>query len=105
VTTTGQLRHYVTIQSQASGQDAAGQPNGAWGTHAIVWADIRHVSGLEAVKADAVTSVVKASIRIRARSGVTAAMRVVHGATTYQVLAVLPSADRKWTDLVCEVVA
>jgi SPP1 family predicted phage head-tail adaptor len=101
----GRFNRKVTIQSEASGQDAAGQPNGAWSTFAEVWANVRYGSGSEAIRADAVTSSTKASIRIRYRTDVTTAMRLVFGSTTFAIRAVLPDEQgRKFTDLVCEVV-
>ncbi|GAB3763483.1 hypothetical protein GCM10028796_17050 [Ramlibacter monticola] len=103
----GTLNRQVTIQQPGATQDELGQPiPGDWTTLATVWANIRHLNGLETVKAGAETATVRASIRIRYRTDVTAAMRVVHGATTYQIKAVLPDeAGRQHVDLACEVVA
>jgi SPP1 family predicted phage head-tail adaptor len=102
----GKLNRLVTIQQLAAGQDAAGQPVQTWSTLATVWANIRHLSGVETIKAGAETSAVKASIRIRRRTDVTTAMRVVHGSTTYEIKAVLPDEEcRERVDLVCEVIA
>lgn len=101
----GKLNCLVAIQSPSDAQDAAGQPTDAWSTLASVWANIRHLSGVESIKAGADASVVKASIRIRRRTDVTAAMRVVHGSVVYQVKAVLPDEEsREHVDLLCEVV-
>jgi head-tail adaptor len=50
-----------------------------------------------------VASMLKVSVRIRARE-VTNAMRVLHDGKVLQIVAVLPSADRRWIDLACEVV-
>ena len=45
----------------------------------------------------------RASIRIRRRDDITAAMRVVHGAKVYDIKAVLPDEHgRGFLDLVCE---
>lgn len=100
------LNRMVTIQQLETGQDAAGQPSTDWETVCSTLANIRHLSGLEAIKAGAETSVVKASIRVRRRTDVTAAMRVVHGSTTYEIKAVLPDeVDRVYMDLACEVLA
>jgi SPP1 family predicted phage head-tail adaptor len=101
----GKLNRRVTIQSLDAGVDALGQPLGTWSTVAQVWASIINKSGLQAIKADQPVSIVQSSIRIRYRSDVTASMRVVHGATVYEIAAVLPDvAGRQWTDLVCQVV-
>lgn len=72
----------------------------------MVWASIRHLSGVESIKADATVSTVKASIRIRWRPGLNAGMRVVHGLRVYNVTAVMPDVGgREYVDLVAEVVA
>jgi SPP1 family predicted phage head-tail adaptor len=97
----GQLRHRVTLQSQVTTQDALGQPSTAWLDTATVWADVRHESGLSAIKAGADISVVRASIRMRYRAA-NAGMRVVFGAQTYAVNAVIPDARKVSIDLVCE---
>ena len=100
------LNRKATLQHLVEGQDEAGQPVTTWANLATVWANIKHLSGVETIKANAETSAVKASIRIRYRTDLTAAMRVVHGATTYEIKAVMPDeAGREFADLVCEVVA
>lgn len=99
------LNARVTLQSPPTGTDAAGDPSGSWTTVATVGADIRHPGGLEAIRAGADTSVVKASIRIRHRTGMTAGWRVVFGTQIYDVKAVLPDARKRHLDLLCEVVS
>jgi SPP1 family predicted phage head-tail adaptor len=102
----GSLNSPITIQQLAAGQDEIGQPVQTWTDFAAEWANIRHQSGLEAVKGDAVASLVKASIRIRYRSDLNSGMRVLHDSTAYNILAVLPDLARKeYVDLACEVVA
>lgn len=99
----GGLKSRVQIQQQSATQDAVGQPINTWTTVATVWADIRHQRGMEIVKSDMQMSMLKASIRIRYRAGVTPAMRVVHSTGTYQILAVSPDVNSKdYLDLICE---
>lgn len=100
----GLLREQITIEQRSTTPDAIGQPTESWSTVATVWANIRHISGLEAIKAGATTAVVKASIRIRYLDSLNAGMRVVHGTTVYQIESVLP-APPIHVDLVCEKVA
>lgn len=101
----GKLNQRVTIEQRSTTQDAIGQPVETWTTVATVWAHIRHPSGIEKIKSDADISIVKASIRIRYRTGIDAGMRVVHGATTYGIEAVLPDvAGKQHVDLICEAV-
>lgn len=103
---TRDLKSLVTVQVLQAGQDSIGQPVTTWATFKTLRANIRYLNGLETIKADAQTSVVKASIRIRRRTDITAAMRVVFGATTFEIKAVLPDEqDRERLDLSCEVLA
>ena len=98
----GQLKHRIRIEQRSPAQDAIGQPVVAWSLFAAVWANIRHPSGLQAIKASADVSTTAASIRIRYRAGIDASQRVVHGADSYDIKAVLPNPAQGFIDLVCE---
>jgi len=97
------LNQQITIQAPSASADALGQPVAGWTDVCTVWADILHPGGLQHVRADSDISRVRASIRIRQRSDITPAMRVVHGTTVYGIKAVLPDArGRVFMDLACE---
>lgn len=101
----GDLNCRVTIKAPPTGQDSIGQPSGAWTTVASVWAGIAYQTGLETIRAGEVASVGRASILIAWRDDVTAAMRVHHGSTVYEIKSVQPDmARRDRVYLVCEVV-
>ena len=103
---TGQLNSRVTIKQLVAGQDALGQPVQTWSVLASVWANIKFLSGAQAVRSGAETSISKVAIRIRYRADVNAGMRVEDGAMVYDIRAVLPDvANRGFTDFVCEVIA
>lgn len=85
----GKLKHRVTLQTCAPGQDAAGQPSGAWSTVATVWAEVRDISGREYIGAGGVANQVQTRIFIRRRADTVPAMRVQHGSVTYHIEAVL----------------
>ncbi|CAM5342962.1 phage head closure protein [Eoetvoesiella caeni] len=99
----GTLTRRVTIQKEGTIYDELGEPiPGGWVDVATVWADIRNLSGLETIKSNVEVSFVKASIRIRYRAGITAAMRVLYGITIYDIDAVLMDThDREYIDLIC----
>lgn len=98
------LKHRITIQSKSGGVDELGQPLNTWVDVATPRASIIHKSGLQALKADAETSITAASFRIRYKSGLTAGMRIVRGADIYDIKAVLPDLEgRRWVDLICEI--
>ncbi len=100
----GKLNRRITVQQRSTTQDAIGQPVATWTTLETLWASILTLGGMEAIKAGAEAAVVKASIRIRRRTDITTAMRVMHGAATYEIKAVLhDEAHHEHTDLVCEV--
>lgn len=101
----GTLKDRITIQRHTQENDGWGTPvpgSTTWVEVARVWANVRHRSGLGAIKADAEVSIVRASIRIRRRSDVGAGMRVVFMETVYDIEAVLPGETREYVDLVCK---
>jgi SPP1 family predicted phage head-tail adaptor len=98
------MRHRITIEQLSAAQDGLGQPIRTWNAVATaISADVRYLSGLQAIKADATTSVLKASIRLRYRP-LHAGMRVLFENTTFDVRAVLPDARKAYVNLVCEVI-
>ena len=102
----GSLTSRISILQRSTSVDSIGQPVETWSTLATVWADVRHTGGLEAIKADRDTSIVRASMRVRWRTDVNAGMRVTHAGSAYEIRAVLPdSRRREYVDLVCERVA
>ena len=96
------LNQRVNIEQRNGSQDELGQPIETWAIVAAVWASVKHVSGLSAIKGDADVSTVKASIRIRYRTGIDAGMRVVCGSDIYDIRAILPNRAEGFADLVCE---
>ena len=99
----GRLNQRISIEQRTTSQDALGEPVESWGLVCLVWADIRHLSGLETIKSGAETAFVSASIRIRYRPDISAGMRITHGANTYDIKAILHDVSKKqFTDMVCE---
>lgn len=96
----------LSLQAHSPAPDAVGQPVNTWTEITPLWGDVRYGSGLQAIKADADTAKAKASIRIRYRSGVTPAQRLVDvvTGTVYAISALLPDRRKGHIDLVCEVV-
>jgi SPP1 family predicted phage head-tail adaptor len=96
----------LSLQVQSTAPDSIGQPVNTWAESTRLWADVRYGSGLQAIKADADMAKAKCSIRIRYRSGVTPAQRLVDGVTgtIYAINALLPDRRAGHIDLVCEVV-
>lgn len=106
MTTASNLRSLVTVQQLTLGTDDLGQQVEAWSELVKLRADVRHVSGSETAKADRLVSTVRASARVRRRSDITPAMRLLIGGTAYAITAVVPVEDgRQWMDIVCEAVS
>lgn len=98
----GTLNRQVTIQKESTILDEYNEPITDWVDVDTLWADIRNLSGLETIKSNVEVSLVKSSIRIRYRAGITAAMRVLYGTTIYDIDAVLMDThDREFIDLIC----
>lgn len=102
----GSLNARVTIQKRTGGTNSWGEPlPTGWEDVAELWANVRHMSGTETIKSDRPTSEVRASIRIRYRTGIDAGMRVLVGTAAYEISAVLPDFQRReYVDLVCKLV-
>lgn len=103
----GSFPHQIHIQQKTGGRDEWNLPlPEGWEniTAKPIWANVRHLSGSETLKADKDTSTVRASVRIRWRKGINAGMRVVHDGMAYDIEGVLPGAGRQHVDLVCKLV-
>lgn len=96
----GTLRHRVTIQAPATGQDDYGAPVVGWTDFASVWAGIQDLTGREYLAAAATQNATTSKITIRHLDGVLPAMRVLHGGAAYNIEAVLGQ-DRRQLVLMC----
>lgn len=96
------LRTPIVIEERIQDEDELGQPIDTWQTVITCFASVRHLSGVEAIKADASVSITKASIMIRYRSGLNAGMRVIGPDGTFMVDAVMNNKKAGDTTLVCE---
>lgn len=91
----GRLRHRINIQQRQDVQDpASGDSVPTWVT---IWenvpAAIEPLSAREFVASQAVQSQVVARITLRYREGLDASMRLVHGASIYNIAGLLPDKD------------
>lgn len=98
----GLLNTRITLQQKTAGRDALGADVFVWREVAQVWADVRHLSGTESIRGDAVLGEVRASVRIRWRDDVDASMRLLlPDGAAYEITVVLPDMRRRFVDLVC----
>lgn len=99
----GRLNRRCVLQAPGTTTDALGQPIPVWTDVATVWADFRVLSGLEAIKADAVTSVTKASCRVRYREDLTPDMRAMVSGEAWGIVSIQPDVNkRRFVDVILE---
>jgi SPP1 family predicted phage head-tail adaptor len=99
----GKLRERITIRQRQATTDALGQPSTTWTDLAVVWADVRFVSGIETIKADRDMSISRASAVIRRRPEIVAGMRITINSVAFDILDVLPDLKRRmYMTLICE---
>jgi SPP1 family predicted phage head-tail adaptor len=90
----GKLRHRVSLESVTNTQDpTTGEVTQAWQSVGEVSALIEPLSAREFVQSATNQAQVVARITIRYRTGVTAAMRVVHRGKVYNIAGVLPDKE------------
>lgn len=98
----GKLNHRITIQQLTAGQDEAGQPVQVWTDFLTrIPAEVQDVSGGQYLAADRTDNPVQTKIKIRMHAGVLPAMRVIEGANTYNIEAVLGQ-DKRSQLLMCK---
>ena len=103
--TIGEMQHRITIEQKTRGASdgAGGFLPETWSTVATVWAKLEPKSARELVDSDQVVHRISHVIFIRARSDVTAAMRVKFGSRTMAILSVREILEGgRWTELLCE---
>lgn len=92
----------ITLQKPGPGAGKLRAPD-AWVKIAEVWADVLFPSGIEVVRAGAEVSIVRCSIRIRARGDIDTSCRVLFKGKAYDIESALPDTkDSQFMFLVCE---
>lgn len=86
----GSLRHRVILQSLSQPQNAVGEAVEEWMPQAEVWAEVRAMSGREWHEmGQAPMGANTVEVIIRHRDDVTRTMRVLHGARTLEIVAIM----------------
>jgi SPP1 family predicted phage head-tail adaptor len=92
----------ITLQRPGPGAGKLRAPE-TWEPVATVWAHVLFPSGAEVVRAGAEVSIVKCSIRVRARADIDTSARVLFKGKAYDVESALPdSRDSRFMFLVCK---
>ena len=100
----GNMRSRITIQTLGGSTDAGGGQTTTWSAlDTPIWAHIRPLSGREIQMANAQVGVVTHEIRIRYRTDVTTAHRILLGSRTFNIKVVLnPDDNNQMLLLKCE---
>lgn len=99
----GRLRHRVTIQKPTEGDaDSYGDTVASWSDVATaVPAEVTTLSGREAYQANQVHPEATVQVKMRYRSDVTTAMRLVHDGRTLSIDGLLPDARKRELACLC----
>ncbi|AKZ26331.1 phage head closure protein [Ralstonia pseudosolanacearum] len=91
----GKYNRRIVLQRREAGRAPSGQPINAWVDVARPWARVRGENGKEFIVADRETAESDVSLRIRYRTDVTAAWRVIYRGQPCDIKAVLPDEVRR----------
>lgn len=89
----GRLNRRITIQSKTVTRDAYGGESISWTDVATVWAAVLPIRGREYVAIRQAGAEITTRFVIHYRSGITPAMRVVHGDANYDIVEVINAED------------
>lgn len=102
----GNLRHRITFQEESLITDAGGGQALSWAnisTDPTVWAEIRPLRGSEALRAEQLEDKVTHKITVRARTDITAAMRITFGSRAFNIRSIRNLEERdKFTEIMVE---
>jgi len=102
-TLAGKLDQRVTLQTATVTRDAVGGPVESWADTVTLWAEVAPLTGKQIAQAQQVSADVRTAVRIRWRTGISAAMRVKFpDATTAKVHWIEEHRREGWMTLVCE---
>lgn len=96
------MRHKIQIQEKTQVSDGMGGFTETWATVNEVWAAIWPVSAKESRENMRVEANITHNIRIRYRTGIVHAMRVLFGSRTFEIKGLINPDERNiWLDMVC----
>lgn len=90
----GKLRHRVTIQSPVETQNTYGEAEVRWQDVATVWAMVEPLRGREYFASKQMVSEIETRVVIRYMAGITAKMKIVHGADEYLIETIINVLER-----------
>lgn len=99
----GRLDRQVTIERRTTVADPLGGAVVTWVPFAtLIWANIRNITGAEAIRNGVQVGTTKSSVRIRYREDIDQTCRLLYRGQVYAIEQVLPDEQgRESVDLVC----
>ena len=98
----GELRHKITIQAKGITQNEFGEPVETWSDVATVWASVQPLAGREYFQAQQVKADITLRVRMRYRSGIQPAMRLLFESRVFEIQAVIdPDERHRELELLC----
>lgn len=99
----GWLRHRITLQTKSTTQDTYGAEQDVWTDEATVWASVEPLRGQEYFSSKQMQAEETTRIRIRYRSGITPAWRVIFGDRIFNIKSIINPQERNiFLELMCE---
>jgi len=102
VTAPGDLNRRLVLQAPVESDDGEGGSTRSYETVTALWAQVVPLSGRADLAADSLGAVLNVRIVVRARDDVTTRHRLQDGDRVYRVVAVRPSADRRFLEIDAE---
>lgn len=100
--TSGKLKHRITIQKLTKLKDGFGAQVENWADFKSMWAEVYDRSGNQVFAQNQIQNEKSTRVRIRFRTDITTAMRVVFRGQAYDIQSILDvSGDRKFLELMC----
>jgi SPP1 family predicted phage head-tail adaptor len=97
----GDLWTRITIEQPTASANQVGEPTLTWSTFATVWADVQSLSSRETERYAETVGFMTHRVRIRYRSGLTSAMRIVYRNRVLEIGQILER-DRLWhQEIIC----
>jgi SPP1 family predicted phage head-tail adaptor len=101
ITDAGRLDRRIRLQTFTETVNEWGEVIPTWSDLAEVWAQRRVLAGREVYESGQEQAVVDTRFLIRDRPGIEPRMRLIDGAWTYDILAVLPQGREEGLELLC----
>lgn len=95
----GNLDRRITIEQNTPATDSFGEQDASWSELDTVWAEVRTQSGREIFRAGTQAEA-DVTFRIRYRSDLTRAMRIIHDGDAYDILAINEIGRREGLEIV-----